>query len=38
MQKSRLDIWIMNPDGTHAVRVTRHLGPYVFGPNWQRLP
>ena len=37
-EKNHLDIWIMNADGTHPVRVTHHLGRFAQDPTWQRLP
>jgi TolB protein len=37
-KKDHGDLYVMNADGTHVVRVTRRLGRGVWGPSWQRLP
>jgi TolB protein len=37
-RKNHPDIYVMNVDGTHVVRVTRHLGKGAFAPSWQPKP
>jgi Tol biopolymer transport system component len=41
--KAHADVYVMNADGSHVVRVTRHLGPNfgqrgAWNPRWQPLP
>jgi Tol biopolymer transport system component len=37
-KKGHQDVYVMNADGKHVVRVTRRLGRGAWGPSWQPLP
>jgi Tol biopolymer transport system component len=37
-KKDHGDVYVMNGDGTHVVRITRRLGRSVWDPSWQPLP